>query len=101
MKKWHQLSFQITVIGIVLLAAVGCSTPDTAQTLTPGTELPTETVSSGQEPDGEEPQTAVAEVSSDPAVEDSCLDCHTDQQRLMDTADPVLETGEEESSGEG
>jgi hypothetical protein len=101
MKNWHQLGFQIIVVGILLLAAGGCSTPDAAQTQTPSPDLPLETASSEQDSGEEEPQTAVAEEPSNLPAEDSCLACHTDQQRLIDTADPVVESGEEESSGEG
>ena len=48
----------------------------------------------------EAPQTEQSEViAAEPDV-DNCLECHTDQQTLMDTADPVAEVVSE-NEGEG
>jgi hypothetical protein len=39
------------------------------------------------------------EVAAEPQV-DNCVECHTDQQTLIDTADPVEEVASE-NEGEG
>ena len=57
------------------------------------TEEPTEEPT--QEPTDEPTEAAPAQVS-----EDACLDCHSDQQMLIDTAAPVEEV-ESENEGAG
>ena len=53
-----------------------------------------------EEPQPEAPETGDTEmVAAEPEV-DNCLACHTDQQTLIDTADPVAEV-ESENEGEG
>jgi len=40
-------------------------------------------------------------VSNTEPVLDECLNCHADKARLVDTAEPVVESAESESSGVG
>lgn len=70
------------IIVVFLLSA--CGTRQTATLFPTGTETPVETG-------------AVAEV---PPEADECVACHTDKQRLIDTARPV-EAAESESKGVG
>jgi hypothetical protein len=47
-----------------------------------------------------------AEVATEPAGEgqpilDECTSCHSDKDRLIETAEPVVEAAESESSGVG
>jgi hypothetical protein len=48
---------------------------------------------------GEEDPEPTDEVVAEPQV-DNCVECHTDQEMLIDTADPVAEV-ESEDEGEG
>jgi len=52
------------------------------------------------EPTDEPPVDEVVESSSGDVPEDECLNCHSDKQRLIDTAKPEEEVVSE-SSGEG
>jgi hypothetical protein len=70
------------IIAVFLLSA--CGTRQTAAPSPTETEIPVETE-------------AVAEVQP---KADECLTCHTDKQRLIDTAAPVVEA-EAESKGVG
>ena len=61
------------------------------------TEVPEEgSADTNEEPAEPEPTEAIAD---EPQV-DNCVECHTDQQTLIDTADPVAEV-ESENEGEG
>jgi mono/diheme cytochrome c family protein len=61
------------------------------------TEVPEEgAADTNEEPAEPEPTEAIA---AEPQV-DNCVECHTDQQTLIDTADPVAEV-ESENEGEG
>ena len=93
----------VLLAGLLLVAAPACSTAegpvseppeveDTRVEVTPVDPTPEETA--------EEQTVALAAESESPQEENSCLECHTDQQALIDTAAPV-EAVEKESTGEG
>jgi hypothetical protein len=63
----------------------------------PTAEQPTQEPTT--EPTQEQPD-PTAEVAAAPAAEDNCLECHADQQMLIDTAAPV-EAVESENEGAG
>jgi hypothetical protein len=44
---------------------------------------------------------SLAPVGETQPVVNECLNCHSDKDRLIDTAEPVVETAESESSGVG
>ena len=67
--------------------------PTAAPTATPG-EVAEEMVET------EEPADDETEQAANPEETSSCVECHTDQVKLMDTADPV-EEGESENEGAG
>lgn len=71
----------LIVLGIFLLSACAAKS----------TETPAST---------EEVVATEAVVASAPDAGE-CLACHTDKQRLIDTAAPIVEAGESESKGVG
>lgn len=80
--------------GLLLLAACASSEPEATvapagqDTTAPTLPAPTEVA-------------AILTPAPEPEpIVEECLVCHTDQDRLIDTADPVVEV-EEESSGVG
>jgi hypothetical protein len=115
--------FFVFVVLLIFLALTGCggqSTPEPVPTATPHAYpppmndpdevtasltaipeeqavLPTEeaVLPTEQVPEPEPTE----EVAAEPQV-DNCVECHTDQQALIDTADPVEEVVSE-SEGEG
>jgi hypothetical protein len=92
----NKLVFRIYIVSMLIaVGAVSCSSaPEEQPTTVPATAtdfIPSET-----------PIDSPTEVSADETAEtvDECVDCHTDQQRLIDTADPVEEeVSENEGAG--
>ena len=92
----------LIIIGVLLiLLAVSCQTADSQVAEDPTQEEGEAEVLESPEPtETEAEEMAEAVIEEEPAVVDECLVCHTDQETLMDTADPVVDL-ESESSGEG
>ena len=111
-KKFLMMGFLL----LLLIAAAGCSPSqqglepetevpgETEQATVPPTELPTATAE--LEKATEEPEET--ELPDESGTEDgiasedtsACVECHTDQAMLIDTADPVEEV-ESENEGSG
>jgi hypothetical protein len=67
-----------------------------------GESDPTEGLEDEAEEPGEETEEPAEEESAAASAQgdDACIDCHTDKQALIDTADPVVEV-ESENEGAG
>lgn len=81
----------LAVLAFLLLWATACTSHEAGNApagLEPAAALPKATAVLPE-------PTPTAEV-----IADACVTCHTDQERLTQTADPVVET-EDESSGVG
>ena len=63
------------------------------------TAMPDEEVATSSETEEEPDPEPTDEVAAEPQV-DNCVECHTDQQILIDTADPIAEIVSE-NEGEG
>jgi hypothetical protein len=118
--KLPKILFAVVLLFLPLFL-VGCSsqpTPETQSTTEPYAYPPpmndpeevaasltavpdeeqAETDEAGSNEEATDPDPTEA-VSAEPLV-DQCVECHTDQQTLIDTADPVAEI-ESENEGEG
>ena len=87
--------FSLVWIGMLLLSACTSNTPEATPQPAANTAPPTVEAAA--------PTTAPTPVPAEPtvaAVEDQCVTCHTDKQRLTDTA-AIEEIAEEESEGVG
>ena len=108
--------FFVLAVSLLVFLLVGCSTqtiPESEPTATayaypPPMNDPDEVAASLTAIPEEEAAAPTEEVpapepTEEVAVEpqvDNCVECHTDQQTLIDTADPVAEV-ESENEGEG
>lgn len=81
---------KLMLTGLAGLALASCANSD-AQTQVIPTALPATSIVEA---------TALPPTAEPTAVVDYCLDCHTDQEQLTNTADPVVEM-EGESKGVG
>jgi hypothetical protein len=98
------LSVLIIVFGFatVTLSLAGCSPDDTADAGQPAAEVVVlEPAAIDAAPTEEATSTPVALVpTAEPLEPDTCTDCHTDKDLLIDTADPEEEVISE-NEGEG
>lgn len=102
MRKFWLVFFLLIGAGLILL---GCSAP--ASTPTPQETMDAFVTEASATMVGEitptsEPSQSTAEIepTQAPAVQDACVACHSDQQRITDTAKKE-EAGESESKGVG
>ncbi|MBC8334025.1 MAG: hypothetical protein ISR59_07280 [Anaerolineales bacterium] len=80
--------FQISLV-LFVLGMTSC-----AGGATPSVELPT------PEPLVENTPVPTAALLIEPDIQNNCLDCHTDKERLIDNAKPILEViSENEGAG--
>jgi len=83
-------------VSLILVACNNASEPEDIALSVEGSELIADTATEIPDP----PTTDMATQEPTPEVVDECLSCHTDKQRLIDTAKPEEEVVKE-SSGEG
>ena len=91
MNPMTRLPRLLVVLAFLLLWAAACTAREASN------------VPAGLEPAAALPTATAVLPEPTPTVEviaDTCVTCHTDQERLTQTADPVVET-EDESSGVG
>lgn len=101
----RKISLSLALIGLLLIGAAlsSCRQSPEPTASPPSSPLPAE-ASPTTETSPEDAQASLENdiASSGQTAEepDYCLDCHTDQEKLMEVADPVVET-ESENEGEG
>jgi len=78
----HAFPGTLLILGILFLAS--CAAPSATQEASE-TDVPT----------------ATEAVAASAPEAGECLACHTDKQRLIDTAAPIVESAEAESKGVG
>jgi hypothetical protein len=92
-KIWQ---FMIVVVGTLYLT--GCQPSGISASLEKAVALVAEKNSLSASPIDQ----TIAEATGEPQpAKDECLSCHSDKNRLIDTAKPVEEAAESESSGVG
>jgi hypothetical protein len=92
-KHRAQLPFLLIVLTFLAGFLAACSSANRTNSTQAGLE-PTAAIVA-------QPTAALPTPAPEPTAEpDECVACHTDEQRLIDTADPVVET-EDESTGVG
>jgi len=99
------LPILILSIALVGLLSSGCTPGNNRGTAPPETttgqeEASTQESTAQAEEEEESPEPTQAEASTAEEDVDHCVDCHTDKQTLIDTAEEVVEA-EAESEGEG
>ena len=95
MLKNFKICFIAPLVLISVLGLAACQTQESATAVSvPDESLPTATIAATDTPTYTPPPTA--EV----VLVDECIACHTDKQRLIDTAAPVLVV-ESENEGVG
>ena len=94
MRKIWQFIFLV----VVTLYLSGCQTSGMSASLE-DVAVPVSNDSLAPAASGDDP--APAPLDETQPVTDECLSCHADKDRLIDTAEPVEEPAESESSGVG
>ena len=96
MQKFRWLNF-LFLAALILTSCQSTTTAEMPEEISASLAEPAAAAEAVTEPIAIAPTpTALAEPEPD-----ECLLCHADKDRLIETADPVVETGESESKGVG
>ena len=90
--------WQFVILVVVTLYLSGCQTSGMSASLE-DVAVPVSSDSLLPAPSGDDPVPAPLDETQ--PVTNECLSCHADKDRLIDTAEPVEEPAESESSGVG